>query len=318
MEKTNSEQVQDRLRGIAVGAAVGDALGMPLEFQPPRPVHNLETEMVKGQLPAGSFTDDTEMALCLAESLLIQNPLEGIDLAARFTSWYQSNPPDIGIHTTHVLARIAAGTDWQEAASNAQKANPDSASNGSLMRCWPVAIARHDNPALLVAESRLQSQITHQHNDCINACIFSNMILAKLVHRPSNMHPDGGLRNAIEDGLRKIDFDPEFRLAIDLAPVRTRNELKNTGWVRHTLESALWAVLTTRSFEEALVQAVNLGYDADTTGTVTGAIAGAMYGLSSIPSRWKEALHGEYPIRSGKLWFAADFIDLADKLAGIG
>ena len=94
-------------------------------------------------------------------------------------------------------------------------------------------------------------------------------------------------------------------------PVRMRNDLKNSGWVRHTLETALWATMTTLSFEEALVKAVNLGNDADTGGAITGAIAGALYGLSGIPARWKEAIHGEYPLRSGKLWFLNDFIDLA-------
>ncbi len=79
--------------------------------------------------------------------------------------------------------------------------------------------------------------------------------------------------------------------------MRFRKDLPNTGWVRHTLESALWAVLTTQSFEEALVQAVNLGNDADTTGAVAGAIAGAIYGLSGIPTRWKDVLHGEYPLQ---------------------
>jgi len=107
-------------------------------------------------------------------------------------------------------------------------------------------------------------------------------------------------------------------LVIDLAPVRSRDNLRNTGWVRHTVESALWAVLTTRSFEEALVKAVNLGNDADTGGAITGAIAGALYGLSGIPTRWKEAIHGVYPLRSGKLWFLNDFIDLADRLAALG
>lgn len=308
----------DKLRGIAVGAAIGDALGMPLEFHPPHPVYNLVTEMIKGPLPAGTFTDDTEMALALAESLLLTNPLDTRDLAARFAAWYQSGPEDIGVHTKRVLSLIANGTPWESASKTIQDQEPDSAANGSVMRCWPIAIARWNSPALLVAESRLQSEVTHPHPDCLNACILINLILGELVQRKPGASTDAALRLAVANAANQVDLDEDFRLLVDLAPVRSRENLRNTGWVRHTVESALWAVLTTRSFEEALVQAVNLGWDADTTGTVTGALAGALYGLDSIPSRWRKIVHGEYPIRSGKLWFEQNFISLADDLAGIG
>ncbi|KAF0111362.1 MAG: ADP-ribosylglycohydrolase [Chloroflexi bacterium] len=308
---------KDRLRGIAVGAVVGDALGMPLEFHPPHPAHDMTTEMESGPLPAGTFTDDTEMALALAESLQIANPLDGRDLSGRFTAWYQSRPSDVGIHTSKVLKLIAKGTPWQEASETIYKANPDSAGNGSMMRCWPLAISRWENPALLVAESKLQSEITHQHPDCINGAILLNLILHKLIHSGVNTPPGAAMREAVAASVQQVNLSEDFRLAIDLAPLRTRDDLKNTGWVRHTLESAVWAVLTTQSFEEALVQAVNLGWDADTTGCVTGAIAGALYGMDRIPSRWKDAIHGEYPLRSGRLWFLKDFIDLADRLSAL-
>jgi ADP-ribosyl-[dinitrogen reductase] hydrolase len=317
-DNNGMEQVTDRLRGIAVGAAIGDALGMPLEFHPPNPVYNLVTEMIRGPLPAGTFTDDTEMALALAESLLLTSPLDTRDLAARFTAWYQSGPDDIGIHTKQVLQLIARGTPWEEASRKIQESEPDSAANGSVMRCWPGAVVRWNSPALLVAESRLQSEITHPHPDCVNACVLVNLILSDLVRRSPGSNSDAALRQAIANAVEQVDLGADFRLVIDLAPVRSRDNLRNTGWVRHTVESALWAVLTTRSFEEALVQAVNLGWDADTTGCVTGAIAGALYGLEGIPSRWREVVHGEYPIRSGKLWFQKDFIELADQLALAG
>ncbi len=307
----------DRLRGIAVGAAVGDALGMPLEFNPPRSIYHLATEMTGGPLPAGTFTDDTEMALALAESLEVTHPLDGQDLAARFAGWYQSRPSDVGLHTAKVLKLIAHGTPWHDAAKSVQDANPDSAGNGAVMRCWPLAIARHENQSLLVAETRLQSEVTHPHPDSVNGAILLNLILHKLVSRDERTPTDAALRIAVSESLQKVNLSDEFRLLIDLAPMRSRDDLKNTGWVHHTLESALWATLTTRSFEEALVQAVNLGNDADTTGCVVGALAGALYGLDAIPARWKDVLHGEYPLRSGRIWLAQDFIDLADRLSAI-
>ena len=310
------EKIKERLRGIALGAAVGDALGMPLEFQPPRNIYDLETEMVDGPLPAGTFTDDTEMALALAQSLLARTPLDGADLAQRFVEWYRSNPPDIGIHTSHVLGLISSGTPWQDASTIVQQAHAISASNGSLMRCWPVSVAYWNNSELLLSESRLQSSITHTHADCVNACMFFNLLLQLLVNRSTDLPADAALREAISQASDLVDLGAEFRMLVELAPVRIREALANTGWVRHTLESALWAVLTTRSFEEALVQAVNLGNDADTTGSVAGALAGALYGTEAIPRRWLEKLRGEFPLRSGTIWCADDLVKLADRLAG--
>ncbi len=308
--------LQDRLRGIAVGAAIGDALGMPLEFRPARSEHDLVTEMVDGPLPKGSFTDDTEMALALAESLLVTSPLNPRDLAARFNGWFQSRPSDVGVHTAKVLRLIARAVPVSEAAQQVQAADPDSAGNGSVMRAWPIAISRHSNPGLLVSETRLQGEVTHTHPDSTGGALLFNLILFQILQM-GNAPAETLIREAITAAVHQIDLDPEFLVAVQLAPMRMRPDLKNTGWVRHTMESSLWALTTTRSFEEALVRVVNLGNDADTAGCITGAIAGAMYGLEGIPARWKQAVHGEYPIRSGKLWFQQDFIDLADRLAAI-
>jgi ADP-ribosyl-[dinitrogen reductase] hydrolase len=313
-----NQLITNRLRGITIGAVAGDALGMPLEFQQPRPVHQLETEMRNGALPAGTFTDDTEMALALAESLLFTNPLDPRDLAARFVGWYQLGPSDIGVHTTKVLRQIATGKTWQQATRKVQEFEPENASNGSLMRCWPVVIARWNNPSLMAAEAGLQSQVTHLHADCVNACMLFSLILHKLIHRDAGTPANAAIRQAVSSSAEQVELSSELRKAVILAPVRSREELPNTGWVLHTIESALWAVMTTQSFEEALVQAVNLGHDADTTGTVAGAIAGALYGVDAIPIRWKEVIHGEYPIKSGKLWFLKDFIKLADDLVAFG
>ena len=108
------DKLLDRVQGVAVGAAVGDALGMPLEFKPRRKEDNLVRDMVPGRIPAGSFTDDTEMALALAESLLYRHPLDPVDLSKRFVTWMQGNPPDIGMHTRAVLQRMASGQPWNE------------------------------------------------------------------------------------------------------------------------------------------------------------------------------------------------------------
>jgi ADP-ribosyl-[dinitrogen reductase] hydrolase len=301
--------IRERIRGCAVGAAVGDALGMPLEFGPRRAVDRLARDMQAARLPAGSFTDDTEMALALAESLVAHSPLDPADLAQRFVAWYRTGPPDVGIHTGSVLGRIAAGEPWEEVVEAAQRRRPDSAGNGSVMRCWPVAVARWDSLDRLLAESRLQSSVTHPHPECLEGCAFVNATIYYLVR---GILP----AEAIARALSHVELPLPAQETIKAAPGRERDSLVNSGWVRHTLESAVWGLRATDSFEEAVVQVVNLGNDADTAGAVVGALAGAAYGLEAIPDRWRSALQGEWPLRSGKRWHVADLIDLADRLAG--
>lgn len=298
----------NRLQGVAVGAAVGDALGMPLEFGPPRPVHARVREMLPGRIPAGTFTDDTEMALALAESLLAHRPLDPADLATRFVTWLRANPPDVGIHTASVLRRAAGGESWESAASAVQAARPDSAGNGSVMRCWPVALAWWDDLPRLMADSVLQSRVTHPHAECNAGSAFVNAAIYHLLRGVA-------LAAAVAQAAEVVELPTPLRVVIEAAPEKSPADLPNSGWVRHTIESAVWGLLTTDNFEDAVVNVVNLGSDADTAGAVVGALAGAAYGLSGIPTRWRAALQGEYPLRSGRRWRAADLASLAAQLA---
>lgn len=302
--------IQDRLRGCAVGAAIGDALGMPLEFGPPSPDGALVRSMQAGRLPAGSFTDDTEMAIALAESLLYQKPLDQDDLIQRFVAWFHSNPPDIGIQTRRILGWLAAGNPFEDVLARAREEMPDSAGNGSLMRCWPVALAWLKGRSERIADSRLQSQITHAHPDCQAACVFTNLMIVDLIQGVPR-------EEAFQAALQSVEFTDPFRQMIEKAPRLQRKDLKNSGWVRHTLESAIWGLLTTSSFSEAVIQVANLGNDADTAASVAGALAGAAYGLGSIPQTWQDQLQGQWPPQSGDLLHVGNFIQLADALAGV-
>ncbi len=297
----------DRARGCAVGAAIGDALGMPLEAKPPRPLDDLVRDMVRGRLPAGSFTDDTEMALALAESLLAHRPLDPADLARRFIAWADTRPSDIGVHTSRVLWRLRSGDPWDVAAEAVQEENRASAANGSLMRCWPVALACWSEPEALRRDSVLQSRVTHVHIDCLAACVFANTMIAALLRGATPTE-------AFDEARTTVPLSDDLRDTVELAESRRRERLRNSGWVHHTLESALWGLLNTDSFEEAVVQVVNLGGDADSAGTVVGALAGAAYGLSAIPERWRTALRGAWPPRSETIWTERDFVTLADRL----
>jgi ADP-ribosyl-[dinitrogen reductase] hydrolase len=302
--------VQQRIRGCAVGAAVGDALGMPLEFGPRRAADDVVREMHAGRLPAGSFTDDTEMALALGESLLACHRLDAADLAQRFADWYRARPEDIGRQTRAVLSRIAAGERWEDAVVAVQRCEPDSAGNGSVMRCWPAALAHWGDLEALLVDSRLQSQVTHPHAECVAGSTFVNAAIHYLLHGETPP-------KAVAQALDAAEVPDGLRQTVEAAPKRKRDELQNSGWVRHTLESAVWALLTTSSFEEAVVRVVNLGSDADTAGAVTGALAGACYGLEAIPARWQETVHGRWPLGGDRIWRADDLARMADCLAAL-
>ena len=302
------DELRNRVAGVAVGAAVGDALGMPLEFGPARPADKLVREMLPGRIPAGTFTDDTEMTLALAESLLAHCPLNPDDLARRFVTWIESQPSDVGIHTASVLWRIADGEPWESAGAAVQAHNPGSAGNGSVMRCRPVALAHWDDLDALLADSLLQSRVTHPHPECSAGSAFVNAAIYHLLH---GLTPEAAVARALDDA----DVPAPLRSLIVAAPGKSRDTLPNSGWVRHTLESVVWGLLTTDTFEDAVVNVVNLGGDADTAGAVVGALAGAAYGLNTIPQRWQTALSGEFPLRSGRLWSAEDLVALAEQLA---
>ena len=211
----------------------------------------------------------------LAESLLHRCPLDPVDLAQRFVAGYQAGPPDVGLHTSSVLSRIATGQPWAEAVQAVQRHKPDSAGNGSVMRCWcpegcwrpegcwPVALAHWDDLDLLLSDSRLQSRVTHPHSECEAGSAFTN---AAIFHLLRGMAP----AQAVARARGEANLPEPLRLVIDAAPGRHRDELAYSGWVRHMLESAAWGLLITDSFEEAVVQVVNLGGDADTAGVVVG------------------------------------------------
>lgn len=277
----------DRAIGCLLGLAVGDAIGTTLEFavrdaQPP------VTDMTGGgpfHLPAGCWTDDTSMALCLADSLLECGDLDERDLMDRFVRWwlegYNSSTGtcfDIGATTREALGRfretgepIAGSTD------------PCRAGNGSLMRVAPVAIRWHRDRACAEEMARRQSRVTHAAPAAVEACaLFTGLLVEALA---------GASREAI---LAARPWPPGpleiARIAGGSFHGRSRDSISSSGWVVHTLEAALWCVANTSNFAEAVLAAANLGDDADTVAAVTGQLAGALEGASAIPPEWRAKL----------------------------
>nr|WP_245216075.1 ADP-ribosylglycohydrolase family protein [Pararoseomonas baculiformis] len=276
----------DRARGALLGLAVGDALGTTLEFST-RDDHPHHAEMTGGGpfgLEPGQWTDDTSMALALAESLIAHPDLDARDLMDRFVSWWREGQYsctgacfDIGIATRDALARYLRSGD-----PFAGSTDPYSAGNGSLMRLAPAAIHALHDPAFAQHFAVQQSRTTHATPQAVEACaLFAELLVGAMQGVPG--------AELLEP--REWRGDPAIAAAArgDWRG-RPRSAIRSSGYVVHTLEAALWAVERTESFEEALVLAVNLGEDADSVGAVTGQLAGALYGMSGIPPRWLEPL----------------------------
>jgi ADP-ribosyl-[dinitrogen reductase] hydrolase len=279
---------RDRAQGALLGLAAGDALGRPVEFRSAAAIaerHGRVTEMLShgthGQ-PAGTVTDDTDMALCIARSLVEQEAFDGEDIADRFQSWQESGPFDIGLMTSDAIREYAGGTSWRDAGREVWHQRPEgqNAGNGSVMRCVPHAIAFAEDPETLVRVSKRSSAITHHDPRCRYGCAVLNCTVAGYLR---------GEDDPFDDALARIENDGPADLVETLRLVPDRiddGQLENSGYVVHTLQTALYDALMADSPEAAITAAVNRGGDTDTIGAVAGALAGARFGASRLPDRW--------------------------------
>jgi ADP-ribosylglycohydrolase len=304
----------ERAVGALLGSAVGDALGAPFEFGPegafsarfPRPGHGGEMCGGGGWDP-GEATDDTQMAVLTAESLLERGGLDLPDLFRRFQRWAAAEPKDIGLQTEAVLS---SGDPWDTAAALHFQVSQRAAGNGALMRAAPSAVhfARHGREATMDAARRL-SALTHGDP----AAWEGTAVLHELV-RVALTGTDP--LAAVPDTLAVLRADQRDRYATVLAPdwhPDLATEFNGAVWP--CLGSAVWALRTTASYEEAVRAAVDLGGDTDTVAAVTGALAGAVHGAGAVPPRWAEAVHVPLPGFGERVLRARDLTDLARRLA---
>ena len=283
----DNPNIADRAVGALVGLAVGDALGAPVEFCR-RDTFEPVAEMRAGgyfKLPVGAWTDDTAMALCLAESLIDHPHLDQKDLLDRFCLWAGKGANTstgvcvgIGQNTLRVL-----GNYHRTGALLAPETRQKSDGNGAIMRLASVAVRHWQTPVEARRIANLQSRTTHYSALSAAACESLATTLCALIGGqdwPKASSPTPG--DHWPDAIKALSGEDWQQ--------RDRDSISSTGFVVHTLEAALWAVDTTNSFSAALLKAVNLGDDADSVGAVAGQLAGARYGLSAIPRNWLEAL----------------------------
>jgi ADP-ribosyl-[dinitrogen reductase] hydrolase len=283
-----TSECQKRAIGSLLGLAVGDAIGTTLEFRE-RDTYRHLTDMVGGgpfNLEPGEWTDDTSMALCLADSLIASGAgdLDETDLMRRFVRWFRRGENSVNGRCFDIghATRSALATFEQTGNPLAGSVSPNTAGNGSLMRLAPVAIRHYSDRAKAIEIARRQSATTHAAPAAIDACaLFADLLVDAItgLDRLSLLAP------------RQFRGHPEIdSVAAGRYQHRSRNEILSSGYVVHTLEAALWCVHREPDFRQAVLLAANLGDDADTVAAVTGQLAGAICGEDAIPEEWRKKL----------------------------
>ena len=296
--------LRSHARGAMLGLALGDALGATVEFMTPREIRAQygRHDRIRGggwlRLPAGQVTDDTTMAFALAEAWLGKTPPTAADCAAAFDTWMRNRPVDIGHTVRRGIIRFRTTGDACVPPS-------EDAGNGATMRCAPVAIALLGAPAEEVAAATLaQARVTH-HNPLTDAATLSivNMVQAAILGAGYIR----GIRGVMAQANRLARETPRFGF-------RGKPAENPSGYIVDTMRVVLQAIDLNDSFETALVQVVNCGGDADTTGAITGMVMGALVGETDLPTRWLRALNAT--ARTRCLDYADALISRAPAWAG--
>jgi ADP-ribosyl-[dinitrogen reductase] hydrolase len=285
-----SDDVVNRMKGCFYGCAVGDALGISLEFQD-RDVFPTVTEMLPSpvhRICAGSWTDDTSMMLCLAASMAAQKGHNDHSELAHYLEWAQHGYLSVNGRCFDIGGTVRNALWDYEDSGNPIASTTDTydQGNGSLMRIAPVPIFYWNDPEQAYVCGSLSSHTTHAHTNCKTICgIFSYVVAGAI---------QGKSKPELLTDLRKHSVSPEVQTVLSEFLDKSRDQIKSSGYVLDTLEAALWAFFTTETFEQGAILTVNLAGDADTIGAIYGTLAGAHYGFDAIPTRWLTALQARH------------------------
>ena len=287
--------IRDRYQGCLMGLAAGDAVGTTVEFKPPGTFAPV-TGMGGGgpfRLEPGQWTDDTSMALCLADSLVSCGQFDARDQLDRYVRWategYLSSNGrcfDIGVTVSDALRRYRSTGDPLSGSTD-----PYSAGNGSLMRLAPVPLFFARDPETAIRESGESSRTTHGTAACIDACRYFGGLIVGTVLGETKENLMAARYSPVANLWDQEPMCPEIdEVAGGSFMRREPPEIVGSGYVVKSLEAALWAFHRSESFEQGCLLAVNLGDDADTTAAIYGQLAGAYYGIDAIPAEWKDII----------------------------
>ena len=306
-------------KDILLGTAIGDALGVPVEFEyrqvlEKNPVVGMREYGTHNQ-PKGTWSDDSSLALCLAESLC--NGYNLNDIADKFIRWYYDGycTPygrvfDVGVTTARAISYLQSGCKPELAGMDRERDN----GNGSLMRILPlvpyIINMEEEDRFRIIGEV---SSLTHRHPRSILACISLCEFAIQYINLQSIEKAYQTMQQTMLQLLKKemfIEEDSLFKRLVGLSYEEFKNielkDIRSTGYVIDTLEASLWCVFNTTNYKEAVLKAANLGDDTDTVGAITGGLAGIIYGYDTIPPEWLEVLAKK-----------DDIIELANKLDSI-
>ncbi len=299
-----------QIQSIIFGHAVGDAVGGPVQFQDRKerdryPVTDI-LPLYGAHLPKGAWSDDTSMSLCAMDAL-INHGLDFKTVMENFHKWLYENaftPTgrtfDVGSSCRAAIKRFHMGCEAEQCGCRGEYEN----GNGSLMRIYPFALYLFDSDFPLEGKLSLihrASALTHAHpRSCIGCGIYT-FVLWELLENPTKQ----GIKNGLKKAEAFYQNQPErchyHRLFEDSFSSLPREEINSSGYVVDTLEAAIWCALTTDSYRDCALKAVNLGLDTDSVGAVAGSIVGLLYGYDAIPEDWRNSLcRKEYLEELGK------------------
>lgn len=277
-----------------LGGAVGDALGVPVEFKK-RDSFRITAMIGYGTYnqPEGTWSDDTSLTMCLIDNLLEKQ--DEYDLMQKFESYWANGywTPygemfDIGIATSEAIRRYKSGFPKEEWGGSAEYDN----GNGALMRIAPLAFTLRQEPSFIKRKEEIEriAHVTHRHMRSTLGCIIYVELLICLLDGDEPFKAYENAVNLCQKQLTDTEYEAEFSAyerVLNLSlPHAARNEIGSTGYVVSSLEASLWSFLQSDDYKESVLTAVNLGEDTDTIGFITGTMAGAYYQLDGLPEEW--------------------------------
>jgi ADP-ribosyl-[dinitrogen reductase] hydrolase len=289
--------VQDALFGLSIG----DALGVPVEFSGREQLKLNPVEGMRGyeswNQPPGTWSDDSSLSFCLADSLAAGYDLN--DIGTKFVQWYDQGywaayyeVFDVGNTTANAILRLKDGTSPKLSGDFDEFSN----GNGSLMRILPLIFYTIHQPI----EERFRvvkevSSITHMHFRSVFSCFIYLEFAKGLLMGFNKEEAYELMQREVEKFVEKNSFNEKevnlfYRVLYHNIAELEEHEISSSGYVIHSLEAAIWCLLTSGSFSETVLKAVNLGGDTDTTATIAGGLAGILHGASTIPQEWLKVL----------------------------
>jgi ADP-ribosyl-[dinitrogen reductase] hydrolase len=278
LETTLPAELLDRVTGAFLGLAIGDALVATLEFMTPREIRHIygQHDSIRGggwlKLKRGQVTDDTTMALALGEAILMQGDVDALAIARSFNQWLKQKPVDIGNTVRRGIVH------FRSSGIPVVPYNEQDAGNGACMRCLPIALFTYGQPlSRMKAASKRQAHVTHNNELSDAAC---ETVIEMIQAGFTGQDKADMLKGPVAVLIKRF---PQFVF-------RVKRRENPSPFIVETLQAVLQGFIDTDDFESCLIDVVNRGGDADTTGAIAGMLAGSYYGLSAVPQRWLQAL----------------------------